>query len=572
MFQLGNRMGLSYGGWLFLRFLSFLFELFQTGRDSPISLESTRDRYAFPAVKISSFFRTFHFGGALQTDRGKPTNYVAMNTFLTSSNIRSRISRMMFQRIQAHVSDSITDFTYVIEGEHEDELPERALSTIRQVHIDPRKIARDPSPHIALPESEHQSIPDTPGTGFQKIIAETFETMANIVSSPLRSRSLASPVQCDKVSICLGNCDGPEGPQENVNECDAFDPVERAVADVVDILDVVSVPSRLTAPNLSIRKSETNDNFSEESEETGLMVMTLVAVLDIMDRHDIERYIRVNDFDLHEASVRLVETAAWRGKTFPIDKRKCRIELQNGQFFQQGFDKETNPVYYFRNMCLGPWRMDEDAVISAILYRFDQSLREFCKTNPFTKVTLIALMGIPNTQKAIDNSKKDALVGGNEAEEGTEEHDGEEKTGDDDEKDGTPDFSADAKTLLGNSTDDTPTNATQVGSCGNPRISPDEHWKCHSNKQIMEKLFPILIAHYPSRLAVALIVKGRGNNTYYRDKFQGNRKLRKLLGAQLVQDRIRFVNTSELTKYVEVKDLVTIAGGTAKIDDSAYDF
>jgi hypothetical protein len=595
MFQVGNRTGLSYGGWLFLRFLSFFVQLFQTGRDSPISLESTRDRYAFPALKVSSFFPTYHFGGALQTDRLKPMNYIAMNTVLTSSYMPNGLSRMLFSRLQGHISDSITDFTYVIEGEHDDELPERALSSIRQVHIDPRKVARDPVPHIDFPdltsrsierESDRESAADTPGDTVEKIIGAAvapFRSVAYLVTSPFRSTIVTSPLHLlQNVTLPASMSEENDGPERlpEPEDDDFFDPVERAIADVMGILDAVKVPSRLTAANLSITKSEAmNHKFPKEAEGNGLMLMKLVPVLDIMDRYDIERYIRLFDFDPHEASLRITQTAAWRGTTFPIDKRKCRIELQNGQFFQQGFDREKNPVYYFRNMCAGPWRMDEDAVISAILHRFDRSLREFCKTDPFTKVTVIVLMGAPRGPMN-DSNKKGRRSDENKAVEdpaNAADDDDEEDNGDrpahDDEEDGSPGPGAPADEVAASPADDAVSCAAGNSGSRNPRISLDEQWKCHSNTQMMERLFTILGAHYPSRLAKALIVKGRGSNTYYRDTFQGKRKLRKLLGHQLVQDKIRFIQkSSALDKYVEVTQLVTIVGGTAPVDDSAYDF
>ena len=54
---------------------------------------------------------------------------------------------------------------------------------------------------------------------------------------------------------------------------------------------------------------------------------------------------------------------------FPVDTRTCRIELQSGQFIQQGEDLERNAVFYFRHMCVGPWRKHGDAVIQAVLHR-----------------------------------------------------------------------------------------------------------------------------------------------------------------------------------------------------------
>jgi hypothetical protein len=282
------------------------------------------------------------------------------------------------------------------------------------------------------------------------------------------------------------------------------------------------------------------EELVDQSEDTGFVVMTMVPVLKVFDRYDIERFVLECDFEIGYTAVRLVQTAAWRGRTFPLDKRSFRIELQDGQFFQQGFDLDRNPIYYFRNMCRGPWRGGEDVLISSILYRFDRSMAEFCKVNPHTKATLIVLMGLPK-----DGTSKDP------------KNDGEDET------------SKDEGTNVEGSI--IPQIETSSSDIGNPRISVDEPWKCHSNKEMMDKLFDILRQHYPGRFSKAFVVKGRGKNTYYSTNLEGKMKLKSIIDSQNIRDRIKFVNkTSELTKYVAIEQLSTIVGGKAPIDDSVY--
>jgi hypothetical protein len=117
----------------------------------------------------------------------------------------------------------------------------------------------------------------------------------------------------------------------------------------------------------------------------------------------------------------------------------------------------------------------------------------------------------------------------------------------------------------------TPQIETSSSDIGNPRISVDEPWKCHSSKEMMDKLFDILRQHYPGRFSKAFVVKGRGKNTYYSTNLEGKMKLKSIIDSQNIRDRIKFVSkTSELTKYVAIEQLSTIVGGKAPIDDSVY--
>lgn len=58
---------------------------------------------------------------------------------------------------------------------------------------------------------------------------------------------------------------------------------------------------------------------------------------------DIRRHFVAANRDLKETAVRITESAAWRGLMFPIDTRKCQIELASKQFFWQGIDRQGNP-------------------------------------------------------------------------------------------------------------------------------------------------------------------------------------------------------------------------------------
>lgn len=124
-----------------------------------------------------------------------------------------------------------------------------------------------------------------------------------------------------------------------------------------------------------------------------------------------------------------------------------------------------------------------------------------------------------------------------------------------------------------------PSEAEVKVHAGNPRVSPDEKWTCHTSTDMIQKLFSLLLRHYPGRLSKVLVVKGRGKNHYYREQIQGKLMLRKCLfesGAnnyKQIMDKVRFVKkTSELTQYVALNDLPTFVGGIAPIPESVYEF
>ena len=620
MFQLGNSVGLTFLGWLFLRLLSLYFRLTETGRDSPMNLESTRDRYGFPGFRVGAMFETYHFGGSLEIDRpNKPKNYLGVTKSVTSSYyIESVVGKMLFTKLQHHFNESTVDHTFVIEGEKNDELPERALSTLRIVRINPIKVAKDPRPYISIPVPHpcddddasciERRIGDRTVPSSNTALHVIEDAVQDAVQFSLKSMKSIADLGASTLPAVLSprkkNDDGGEGrllviPEQNEmgveatnssghleRHGDEIDPAEKAIDWVVDILQTVMVPSRhLPAENFDPLSS--SKRVPEEIEETGLVVMSQISALKMFDRNDIGRYIQNNNFEIKIAAEKLAETAAWRGRTFPIDKRRCRIELQNGQFFQQGIDRENNPVYYFRNLCRGPWRGNEEATILAVLYRLDKSLNELSMTNPNMKATLIVLMGHSKRRakkKKRGNTKKGGDSGENKSKDSNTDDEKADAEGinskDDDEyelDDGDDAESATAAELPVAIVKqlDLPTGSESKVNTGNPRVSPDEKWRCHTSKEMMHHLFEILLQHYPGRLSKILIVKGRGKNHYYRDQIQGKWIMKNLLknSYQDVIDKVKFVSkTSELTPYVPVEELLAIVGGAANIDQSAYEF
>ena len=573
MVQVGNKIGFSFLGWLFLKLLSLYFKFTETCRDSPMNLESTRDRYGFPGFRLGGLFKTYHFGGSLQTDPDMPSNYIGV-TKCTASYKESFLGKIVMDHLQRNFFDSTVDLTFVIEGERNDELPERALSSLRVVHVNPNKVSIDPRPYLTISKESMMINLKGRSTSFstlalQGAVQYSLDSVRSIVHSglPLLSPGKKKQSRMNESSLRMISEDEDDKIEESdimhlVRKEGKIDPLERGIDLVIDILRLVTVPYRHTLDHFDRKSSQ---QWEEEIEETGLVVMKRVPVLKIFNRSDIERYIVDCDYDLRIASERLVKTASWRGQTFPIDKRRCRIELQNGQFFQQGFDKNHNPVFYFRNLCRGPWRGDAKATILAILYRLDRSLVELCKVNPQSKMTLIVLMG---------HAKRGARKKMKRGSQGESDGSHSENDGDFDIDDSSDSEKGSPETLF-----DFPIEEEIKVNTGNPRVSPDEKWTCHTNKELLQDLFETMISHYPGRLARILVVKGRGRNHYYRDHVHGKMVLRKLLSGidkekyQELLRKIQFVHkTSGLTQHIALKDLPTFVGGIAPISDSAYEF
>lgn len=583
MVQLGNWVGLSFLGWLFLKLLSLYLRWTEICRDSPINLESTRDRYGFPGFRVGDLFKTYHFGGSLQRDPDKPKNYIGLTKYISASYYEKVVGKIVFNMLQRRFHANTVDLTFLIEGERNDELPERALSSLRIVHVNPNKVAKDPRPYLTTlvlgksqvnEKAKHSSFsPPFSPLALQDAVQYSLESVRSMVHSSLPLLSVEKgekPMMKVSHLEVITECDEDDPvdttPNHFQQQLEVANPLEKGIDMVSDILKSVMVPYYQKRYNFD----DTNiKQLDDGTRETIHVEMSQIPVLELFDRNDVGRYVVNFDYNLGVACKRLVQTAAWRGTFFPIDKRKCRIELQNGQFFQQGFDKNDNPVFYFRNLCRGPWRGDSQAAILAILYRLDKNLKEFSKANPYTKVTLVVLMGHAKrgARKKKNRKKQD-----------------ESSSFDSDDKSETEgDFEVDDESSAGEDTSEKllelPSEEEIKVHSGNPRISTDEKWTCHTNKIMLQKLFEILVTHYPGRLSRILVVKGRGRNHYYRDHIQGKMVLRKLLSnvnresCRELMAKVQFINkTSILLQYIALKKLPTFVGGIAPIDPSAYEF
>ncbi len=277
-----------------------------------------------------------------------------------------------------------------------------------------------------------------------------------------------------------------------------------------EILSCITVPVRGEATDLT----SANDAAGEVHN---------MQVLSLVSDGDLKRHLEASRFDLKEAAVRIVRCAAWRGITFPIDERVCRIELQSHQSFCQGFDKDRNPIFYFRNMCKGIWRKDVDASILATLHRLESASERLVQMKEDFKFTLIILMGKPC------HFHEGALESPNE---------------DNDSSDGNQ-----------KETDCEPEEQS--------RLDPTSSFHIHTNYKLIHQLIDIVRNNYPGRLGKALIVPNGGW-----EKFFGTHGLRRYVPSQTTRQKVHMLESvNDLKEHVSVEELSVLVGGKLPVEN-----
>ena len=533
MLQLGPYLGISFFGWVMLRILSFLLTLTRKGKESKAPVETRRDRLPFPAIHLTKYAKLRHFGGALQKDPTLPQNYISMTAIYSPKYMPNILCRIFFYGVEkVCLTSTIMDFTFLIEAQSADELPERALSTTRMVHVDVNEIALPVGTHIRdagccsmTPSSIRASI----STAFQSILG-SFQTDAPTnAQQPTPQPDVDSELQGESMD-----------PDELSEHFDFFqqsdDPFELASNEIADILKDVEIPVRKDQLKIG---TDVHMHSAKEYLERNEAVVP-VPILRMINRNDIKRFYKGSNCSLKTAAVRLVQTAAWRGEMFPVDLRRCRIELQSGQFFQQGTDLEGNPVFYFRHLCLGPWRGNEDGVIYAVLHRLEDCLQQLASEKPDVKCTIVVLMGRPYGEKKTKPPKK------------AKKKNKEDEAASDDEShhDVTP---------------------VQTRLLSNPRISPEETLQSHTNRNVIRRLSHVLITHYPERLSKLLILSGVGRNKYYITPLKGRKLVNSLVGPN-IKTKIKFLDKPDALKnYIHSSQLSVLVGGDVAIDPSVFE-
>ena len=125
--NLGPGPGLSFLAWAALKTMNTVLSWKRNG-EPDIPLSSSGDRTPFPGMTMSSYTQLKHFSGP---------NWNSHTCYLNADNMSNWAAKVLFQRLEdGAVKNSIIDFSYVLEGEVNEELPERVLCTFRSVHID----------------------------------------------------------------------------------------------------------------------------------------------------------------------------------------------------------------------------------------------------------------------------------------------------------------------------------------------------------------------------------------------------------------------------------------------------
>jgi hypothetical protein len=570
--QLGPGGGLSPLVWVGIKAVSML-QSWTRESDQQIPVESGGERTQFPGICMSNYMQMHHFGGSLQTNAVLPTNYIAATARVDANQMGNMLSRMLYQRLEdGALGASIVDFSYVLEGHKTDELPERVLGTVRMVHCDPIKYAlpvelsaqqeQEAHPVLSI-DVENRQLSSTvpPGTHSVKDNAKQETTSwwgflghktASVEQGETKEEEKIPDSTADPRSQVLKDDDGP---------------FRAGIDALIDILDGVQVPVRrasLDDYQLHVATNIPEDQLSLLTPQIRHEDLVNLPVLEKLDRSDLRRYYTACECDLKIAAIRIIESTAWRGITFPINTRFCRIELQSGQFFQQGNDLKGNTVFYFRNMCVGPWRQDADAVIRAVLHRLETSLQKLTKKKPGVKITLVVLLGRPLFKKKKNRGKKKHDKNDDETKITAENTEAGETLEDEDEHtDVTLSERVDGE--------DTSWNPFKMGV--NPRLQASEDYHVHTNPTLIKQLIDTLMLHYPERLHKVIFVPGKSRGYgYWGTAVQVQIAIRNTIQSPRTRSRCFVLHrVGELKEFVHRSEIVTIAGGEAPLHEEVFE-
>lgn len=218
-----------------------------------------------------------------------------------------------------------------------------------------------------------------------------------------------------------------------------------------------------------------------------------------------------------------------------------QVELDSEQFFLQGFDLEGNPVAYFNSMCPGPWRMDVDAQILAVLHRLESAISYWSRRRAFVQFTLIVLIG-----KIEDSDKERKRKSSSPRSAKTENEVNDSAVGDD-------------STSVADQSSIAAQSKLSQGFF-NPRIDADEEWRVHGNYELAVRLVTLAQRHYPERFYQCFVVARGPWGTKRVDRF-----LTKYLeSTPRLREKITVMHSEQnLKRFISADELVKIAGGNA---------
>jgi hypothetical protein len=539
--HLGPGGGLSPLVWAGIKVASTILS-WTRGGDQCFPVEGRGERARFPGMLMDYFVQLNHFGGCLQSNSAVPANYVATTANFDAKRMGNMLFRFLYNRVERALPAIVVDFSYALEGNTDHELSQKVLGTVRMVHVDPEETAH--SVEMSSNETRMQATPAVSRAN-STIVPKQEEMKADTQPYTIAERS------CRALSDDCG-------------------PFQTGIDDLIDILHGVLVPVRRTSLldyQIHLATVLTPSQVAQLPPQIHPEDFVNLPALEKLDRSDLRRYYVACECDLKEAAVRIVKSTAWREITFPVDTRTCRIELQSGQFFQQGKDLKRNPVFYFRNMCVGPWRKDSDAVIQAVLHRLETRLQVLKRKKADVKITLVVLLG----RSLVVKKKKKK----NHRKIKSEKNDDETKvTADNTEEGNAP--GEDEGTDDVNDTEafgDENEFGNPYRAGVNPRLPRSEDYHVHTNQALIKTLIHILLEHYPERLHKAIFVPGKSRGYGYWKTALG---VQLAIRSSVVSVRTRtkcFIlhRACELKEFVHPSEIVTIAGGEAPIQEGVFE-
>lgn len=382
-------------------------------------------------------------------------------------------------------------------GCRESWLPERALGTARLVRVDADVIAQDAnnSNTIALPQS-------SVAEGNQ--IGNSVSVLASFLGSMFGSkveRKEKGPNQAER-DIAL-----PLEPDDEFPSSDSSfeSALEKASKEVIQLLRVARVPAQ---------HPEFFDEAGASSSESDLRML---PVLSIMKLSTIQRFLLESKLDTKQTAVKVIKTAAWRGRTFPLNLSKCRIEIQSRQLVEYGVDLDKNRVLYFRTVCRGPWRNNLEASFHAFLHSLEDVLSKSSSKGEMQGFCLVVLLG--TFERDRKRTRKD--------------------TG------STSDDDIDMKSPQ--------TLQAQGVLFGNQRVSHKEAWNLHANAELLDCMLHACITHYPGVLAKLLFVTGDGPLRLFKNSSIARQFVQKMSAHVSVSKLLQ--NSSSLNNYINDQQL-----------------